>query len=218
MKKQLLKSALIAVASIGLLAGSAMALPTTGTLTVSHGTNEGGNDGGEFLLTVGDSNYIGFCLEISEHVNYNNIYNFTASDVVTSGGPGATIPEGGDRLDYKTEWAMFQYVNNYDWFKNLLNISENDALAAAMQVAIWFFEEEINTDNSLYLTYQTAINTISEKATDQYGNFVTALNLTSNRTMNQSMLIADPVPEPATMLLFGTGIMALASVARRKRD
>ncbi len=108
-------------------------------------------------------------------------------------------------------------VYNYDPYFGRKNISDNKGeVAAALQLAVWStivegFGIGTNTGsiNSLFTAMTEALDGVDTGGLQ--GMFYAAIS--SDR---QSQLVAAPVPEPATMLLMGIGLLGLGVVGRKR--
>jgi len=148
---------------------------------------------------VDDGLFVTFCLEIGEQVDYGT-YDAVLNTAAIKGGEAIDDP-----LDPMTAWLYNEYLTGG------ITLS-SDTQARNFQDAIYFLEDELTAPGSGVNTYYDSA--LGSTWTDIRN--IRVLNLTLKGALAQDILVSAAVPEPATMLLLGAGLIGLAGLGRKK--
>jgi len=245
MNKTVMKVCLFGVAVVMMLVPTAMAGPIdTGSIDITRLQNMYSGGGGEFnitptsgLLGIRWSDYVdgktknvnptigkdfeSFCLEESEFVTIPGSYNAKINYV------GAVLGGGGDKVKINNVWTdpislgtAYLYsqfaagtLSGYNYTVGAGRVTS----AAALQNAIWYLEGEGGVNNSFVTLVATKFGTLAAAMANANGAYhVAVLNLTTGTGgLAQDQLVM--APEPASLLLFGIGLLGAATLRRKFR-
>jgi len=180
-----------------------------GWMTVEYsGLNDGKETtvgAGRFYTTVYDGkkeiDTFSYCVELGDYFSWNTRY------------PAAVEQPIGHYKE--AAWLVSQYdpFTGDKYLGSLLSYDNAKTIAMTLQLAIWetlYGEEFSPADGDVTDLFTAMIKSVGSLGSfEPSGFFVAVID-------GQDQLVANPVPEPATMLLMGIGLLGLGVVGRKR--
>lgn len=192
-------------------------------------TDRPGSPGGEFGISVYDTPggspidfFVTFCLQMTEYIGFGQVFivgsvtNYAMTEPADRGGNSAQQ----DEISAQTEWLYTQFRSAGYGALGALGYNGTATAANSLQNAIWFFENE--TSAAAGNPYIAAANAAIAGGWTGNGS-VGVMNLYYHDPSRpggigaeaQDQLVLVPVPEPASMLTFTIGALAVGFARRR---
>lgn len=169
-------------------------------------------------------NFISFCLERNEYLNWNTEYRVELSPIAYMGGlSGQTVGGLGDPLDTK---SAFLYSNFFHGTLNGLlsgwTASDLQEMPKSLQEVFWFIEGELpgTTYASLSGKAKKLYDLASSKTLNNGGSLydVSVMNLYHPTTGAHQQSLLTTLPEPASVVMWAVfGVCGLMYARRRRK-
>jgi hypothetical protein len=171
---------------------------------------------GQIAITWNNQTYLGYCVDLFSSFHLGDSWTVTQRNMSALPTGGPTGPE------FNPPYAVANSGAHAAWIANTYapTINSGDD-AAALQLALWL--TVFPGLNTAWFDFGSDSNDIRGQAWAWYNEGV---NHTSdaiwldaqNQTSSQDFVIPQAVPEPASMVLVGSGMLGLAGVLRRRLD
>ncbi|MDX2495063.1 MAG: PEP-CTERM sorting domain-containing protein [Desulfuromusa sp.] len=187
-----------------LTVGQAFAYPIETDDSVYLLTSTTGAANGDFRVyeqNVAGIQFQTFCIEKNVHFTPNVTYRASID---------ATIMDTGETLHNGTKYLYWNFYQG-----TLSGFSGSKSDVTALQEAFWMLQGDMDVATNAFYTDATAEDHMNLGASYD----VMVMNLWDVKgNAYQSQLVANaPVPEPATMVLLGSGLIGLALYRRRMK-